>query len=67
MIGRRRTLSQDGRAASDTRIGRKLAEQYRPIALQAIAAVVPYQGQRKNAAYAAVASRHSRRTPRETD
>jgi hypothetical protein len=73
MIDRRRSLAEDGRVASQSnpgrqnRIGQKLAQQYRPIAVQAIAAAMPYQGQRKNAANAPAASRHKRRTPSETD
>jgi hypothetical protein len=49
------------------RTERKLAQQYRPIAVPALAAVMPYQGPRKNAAYAPVASRDEERTPSETD
>lgn len=73
MIDRRRSPAEDGGVLSDTRpnpgaqkwIEPKLAQQYRPIAVQAIAAAAPYQGQRKSAAPAA--SRHKKRAPRETD
>jgi hypothetical protein len=71
MIDRRRSLAEDGRVESESNperqkpIERKLAQQYRPIAVQAIAAAVPYQEQRKNAAPAV--SRHKKRAPRETD
>ena len=64
-------MAEDGRVESESNperqkpIERKLAQQYRPIAVQAIAAAVPYQEQRKNAAPAV--SRHKKRAPRETD
>jgi hypothetical protein len=72
MIDRRRSLAEDARVAGQTterqkQIGQKLAHHYRPIAVQAIAAAVPYQGQRKNEAKTPAASRHKRRTPSETD
>ena len=64
-------MAEDGRVESESNperqkpIERTLAQQYRPIAVQAIAAAVPYQEQRKNAAPAV--SRHKKRAPRETD
>jgi hypothetical protein len=71
MIDRRRSLAEDAVAGQFTerqkQAGQKLAQQYRPIAVQAIAAAVPYQGQRKNVAKTPAASRHKRRTPCETD
>jgi hypothetical protein len=71
MIDRRRSLAEDGRVVRESnpahqeQNGQKLTQQYRPIAVQAIAAAVPYQEQRKNAAPAV--SRHKKRAPRETD
>jgi hypothetical protein len=71
MIDRRRSLAEDGRVESESDPGRqkpierKLAQQYRPIGVQAIAAAVPYQGKRNNSAPAA--PRHKKRAPSETD
>jgi hypothetical protein len=70
MIDRRRSLTEDGRVESESdpgrqkQIGQKLTQQYRPIAVPAIAAAMPYQDQQKNEA---PASRHKKRAPSETD
>jgi hypothetical protein len=72
MIDRRRSLAENARVAGQSterekQSGQKLTQQYRPIGVQAIAAAVPYQGQRKNVAKTPAASGHKRRAPCETD